>query len=87
MRLHRNKQIWGQDAYEFRPERWLEASEKSESPVGVYSNLCGMDFDPPPPADVLMSFDIAPLSPEVTGGALDGDSRKSLRLAFQFYAK
>ena len=36
----RNRELWGADAYEFRPERWLDASAKPESPVGVYNNLC-----------------------------------------------
>ena len=26
--IHRNTEIFGEDALEFRPERWLEASEK-----------------------------------------------------------
>ncbi|KAF9778997.1 cytochrome P450 [Thelephora terrestris] len=34
-----NKDVWGPDAYEFRPERWLDMNEKVESPVGVYGNL------------------------------------------------
>jgi len=37
----RNKDVWGPDAYEFRPERWLEVKEQVESPVGVYGNLYG----------------------------------------------
>jgi len=34
-----NKDLWGPDAYEFRPERWFDMNEKLESPVGVYGNL------------------------------------------------
>ena len=33
--------MWGPDVTEFRPERWLESSsEKTETPLGVYGNLC-----------------------------------------------
>lgn len=35
----RNQDLWGPDAYAFRPERWFETSEQVESPVGVYGNL------------------------------------------------
>jgi len=34
-----NKDVWGADAYEFRPERWLEMNEETEVNVGVYGNL------------------------------------------------
>lgn len=37
---YRNKDLWGPDAYEFRPERWFDMNEKPETPVGVYGNLC-----------------------------------------------
>jgi len=34
-----NKDVWGPDAYEFRPERWLEMTEESGPHLGVYGNL------------------------------------------------
>lgn len=38
-----NKSVWGDDAYEFKPERWLgelpKALDEARVP-GVYSNLC-----------------------------------------------
>ena len=37
----RNQDLWGPDAYVFRPERWFEMNEQVESPVGVYGNLYG----------------------------------------------
>ncbi|KZT27521.1 cytochrome P450 [Neolentinus lepideus HHB14362 ss-1] len=39
---NRLKDVWGEDAHEFRPERWLEIQEgkrEVNSPFGVYSNL------------------------------------------------
>ena len=40
----RNKDVWGSDAYDFRPERWLETKEQVEFPVGVYGNLYGHEW-------------------------------------------
>jgi cytochrome P450 len=41
--LNRLRDIWGETAHEFRPERWLdpkgECKNGSGSPFGVYSNL------------------------------------------------
>jgi len=37
----RNKDLWGEDADVFNPERWLDgaATEKKATSLGVYSNL------------------------------------------------
>lgn len=45
--VHRNKDVWGEDADEFRPERWLESSEEKLKamnamymPFGLGSRTC-----------------------------------------------
>ena len=70
--------MWGSDAYEFRPERWLDLNEKSESPVGVYSNLCVPYWHILHLYQKLISLEIALPSPVVIGVALAGDLRTFL---------
>ena len=41
--IHRDKAVWGEDALEWKPERWLAPLPESvlDAKVpGVYSNLC-----------------------------------------------
>lgn len=47
--LCRNKDLWGEDAHEMRPERWLDGSlekDVKQATAGVYSNLSVFLFSP-----------------------------------------
>ena len=47
---NRSKAIWGEDAGEWRPERWLEPLPESVTEArvpGIYSNLCVSLSTPP----------------------------------------
>ena len=46
---NRNKAIWGEDAEEWKPERWLASLPESVSEAkvpGIYSNLYASSFRP-----------------------------------------
>jgi len=46
---NRSKDVWGADADEFRPERWLEDdkySVKEETQYGIYANLATFSYGP-----------------------------------------
>ncbi|KAJ2916319.1 hypothetical protein MD484_g4089, partial [Candolleomyces efflorescens] len=36
---NRNKEVFGEDAHEYKPERWLDNKEKKGPTLGVYGNL------------------------------------------------
>jgi hypothetical protein len=41
LRSDRNKDLWGEDAHVFNPERWLNGTVKDKkiTTLGIYSNL------------------------------------------------
>ncbi|KIK60887.1 hypothetical protein GYMLUDRAFT_244040 [Collybiopsis luxurians FD-317 M1] len=36
---NRNKDIFGEDSFEFNPNRWIEGRVQTDTPLGVYANL------------------------------------------------
>ena len=51
MALNRQKSLWGADALEWKPERWLAPLPQTVSEAGVpgvYSNMCVADLRSPP---------------------------------------
>lgn len=44
--LHRDKEVWGEDAEVFRPERWIEAMEEGEGASGGVPNKFQKAFNP-----------------------------------------
>ena len=71
----RNQDLWGPDAREFRPERWLGMNEQVDSPVGVYGNLYGDAWSFGRAVEYLSLIRPALRSPEALGAAWGGDSR------------
>ncbi|KAI0032662.1 cytochrome P450 [Vararia minispora EC-137] len=55
--LNRSVDVWGEDAQEFRPERWQDLPEKVQSMPGVYSNL--LSFLAGPHACIGFRFSLA----------------------------
>ena len=52
MSANKSKKIWGEDAEEWKPSRWLsptsETTQRAHLP-GVYSQMWVLPLTPPPP--------------------------------------
>ena len=61
---NRHKSIWGEDALQWKPERWLsplpEAVIEAKIP-GVYSNLCVRQYIIGPPKSEIHSVFVFPI--------------------------
>lgn len=52
--IHHSKEIWGEDAYDFRPDRWFEDDVASKKQY--WKPLCHfITFPPPSPLTNLLS--------------------------------
>jgi len=53
--VNRSKELWGEDALEFKPERWIQPLPEAVSSIpGVWSNLLTFIGGPPLASDIAL---------------------------------